>query len=401
MKHSKILLFVLAAVFCACSDSEQTTQENEYKPLSLPMSQSRVSAQTNNFSYTLFDAAVKNQGNANVIISPLSANLTLSMLDNAVAGSSRTELTRALGFGDDLESLNAYNKSLLAYLPGADNTAELYLPNSLWVTTDNIKSDFKTKLSDLYFAETNCITRQVFTSKINSWVAEKTKGNITSILDNNEGGDFAFLNCMYFKGTWTVPFDSEKTVKDDFKNFDGTVSRQEYMNGEHAVDNIGGENYTAVSVPFGNKAFSLDIFLPDEGYTTEDVIANLKSNGIPEFRNKKQVKLKFPKVSLTNRLDLIPVMKSLGVNGIFSLGADFSPMLNDENAEMIIGILRQANSFEIDEKGAKVASATVAVGETTGFNGVTEKFEVTRPFVFLVREQSTKAVLLAGRINKL
>ncbi|MGM9871728.1 MAG: serpin family protein [Muribaculaceae bacterium] len=401
MKSYNLIFCALASVFCACSDSEPADNNvpKEFKPLSVPASQSRVSSQTNDFSLTLFDATINNQGDENVLFSPLSANISLSMLCNAVNGSTRAELIDVLGFGDDLESLNAYNKSLLDYLPSVDNTAELYLLNSFWYDLDDIKAQFKTRLTDLYSAETSFCEKQKMPSKINSWVREKTKGNITKILEENEHGPFAFINCLYFKGIWGNPFDKSMTAKADFKNYDGSVSKYDFITGEKHVKNVGGENFTAISLEFGNKAFSFDIFLPDEGFTTEDVMKSLKENGIPEFSYKEVLNIKIPKIALKNQIDLKPVLKSLGVKEIFGQHADFSAMT--DQAGLTVAFAKQSNVVEIDEDGAKVVSSTAIGGGLTSPGPVLNSFVADRPFVFLVREQSTKAVLLAGRINKL
>jgi len=398
MKGYQLILGSALLVLCACSDNDGGGNDNEYVPLTLPASTSRVSAQSNSFGVKLFDATIKDQGDENVIISPLSASVVLSMIDNAAAGSTRAQMTEALGFADDIEALNAYNKSILSYLPNADKTVELYLPNSFWYTNDNVKKEFKSLLADVFSAEFKATTPFSMSADVNNWVKDKTQGKISKILEDNERGEYAFVNTLFFKGIWTTPFDAGATVKEDFHNYDGTVSQVDMMYDSRTVAYVGGENYISASLKFGNSAFSFDVFLPDEGFTTEDVAENLVKEGIPEFEYNHNLLLILPKFTLYTTTDLIPIVKSMGITEIFD-NPDFTNMMPP--SDHVVAILRQGNAFEIDEDGVKVVSTTVGSMDPTEPGSPKDVIYVNRPFIFMVREQSTGAILLAGRINSL
>ncbi len=168
------------------------------------------------------------------------------------------------------------------------------------------------------------------------------------------------------------------------------------MYNQRTVANVGGENFTAVSLKFGNRGFSFDIFLPDEGFTTEDVAETLVKDGIPEFEYNHQIMLKLPRFSLDSTTDLIPILESMGITKIFD-NPDFTNMMPPSDHS--VTVFRQGNVFEIDEDGVKVVSSTVAVLGPTLPGPAKDYLCVDRPFIFMVREQSTGAILLAGRIN--
>ncbi len=400
MKTKHLFLPVALLMLGACSETDNGSKlvSNEYKPLSLPVSQSRVADLSNNFGIKIFDAALNLQPGENVLISPLNANIVLSMITNGADGYTLQELTDVLGFANDISALNEYNKTILGYLPTADKTAELYLPNSFWFTSDVYKSDFKSQLSNYYSAEIKATSDDDFTTDINDWVNQKTRGKITDILKAGEKAPFAFVNCLYFNGTWSVAFDKLNTEKGEFKNLDGTVSNIDFMKREAIVRNGGGDNYSAISYPFGNEAFTLDIYLADEGYTTDDVIENISTDGLCGFGYKNAMYIQFPKFAMKRTSDLIPVLESIGIRDVFQDGADLSRMRDDLKYKL--SVFRQANAVEFSETGVEAASSTVAAGETIGFGPVLESFVVDRPFIFMVREQSTGAILLAGRIVK-
>ncbi len=119
MKTKHLLLPVALLMLGACSETDNGSKlvSNEYKPLSLPVSQSRVADLSNNFGIKIFDATLNLQPGENVLISPLSANIVLSMITNGADGYTLQELTDVLGFANDINALNEYNKTILGYLP--------------------------------------------------------------------------------------------------------------------------------------------------------------------------------------------------------------------------------------------------------------------------------------------
>ncbi len=396
-------LFLCAVVFAAagCSDSNEpnNNQPKEYVPLSLPASQSRVSEQANDFSISLFDATLQQKKDDNVLISPLSANIALSMIANATAGDTHKELTEVLGFANDIAALNDYSENLLSYLPSVDNTAELYMPNSFWHTLSSLKPDFKEKMVSEYNAEVNFNSDCIAPIAVNNWVAKKTNGHITKIVKDEDFLLFAFINSMYFKAIWKVPFNEAKTKRTDFHNANGNVTKTNMMNATIMVEKCSGANYSSISLPYGNGAFNFDIVLPNQGVSTEDVAATLKQDGMPQYNSRNEVELSLPKFTLENIFDLVPVMEDLGVKALFSKDCDLSGMSDD--SPLYIDILNQANKIVMDEKGTTIASATIGGMILSAPESTATKFVVDRPFIFFVREQSTNAILLAGRINKL
>ena len=103
---------------------------------------------------------------------------------------------------------------------------------------------------------------------INDWVRKQTKEKIEKIVDDIIEPDtiMYIINALYFKGSWTHKFDPKLTQEELFFLEDGTEkscfmmfqSDQEYPYYE-------GENFQAVSLPYGKGRLSMVLFLPDEG----------------------------------------------------------------------------------------------------------------------------------------
>jgi serpin B len=79
--------------------------------------------------------------------------------------------------------------------------------------------------------------------------------------------------------------------------------------------------------------------------------------------------------------------------------ADFSGM--DGTRELFISDLLHQASITVDEAGTEAAAATAAVvGVTSAMPPEDEPVEMTidRPFVFMIRDTNTGAVLFVGRV---
>jgi len=61
-------------------------------------------------------------------------------------------------------------------------------------------------------------------------------------------------------------------------------------------------------------------------------------------------------------------------------------------------VVHQAN-ITVDEKGTVAAAATAAIITASAAPAVIRTVVVDRPFVFLIRDQSTGAILFAGQVT--
>ncbi len=98
---------------------------------------------------------------------------------------------------------------------------KIEIANSLWARKDiTFKPDFMDRNRQYYKAE---VTSLDFASPdavptINSWVSDHTGGKIKEIIRQISPLSILFLiNAVYFKGTWSEPFDPKNTHMADFR----------------------------------------------------------------------------------------------------------------------------------------------------------------------------------------
>ena len=98
--------------------------------LGLTETEKNVAVATQGFGYSFFKAVNKTQTTqGNLVVSPLSAQLLLSMTANAADASAVSEIVTVLGC-DDFDSLNSLGKKYVTQLPKADISVKMALANS-------------------------------------------------------------------------------------------------------------------------------------------------------------------------------------------------------------------------------------------------------------------------------
>jgi len=126
-----IAAILLLAVTAGCHKDENTMPEPT--PLELPARASYVIDQSNSFGFNLFrDVALEEEG-TNLMLSPLSASVALTMLLNGCEGNTYSQIGEMLGYsGLTQAEINESYRSLVSQLLTVDPEVDLALGNAVW-----------------------------------------------------------------------------------------------------------------------------------------------------------------------------------------------------------------------------------------------------------------------------
>jgi serine protease inhibitor len=406
MKNKILSLLILAALFAACEQQDITP---EPKKINISKTTEQVIAADNLFGISLFQRVLANDTvTGNIFISPTSVALALAMTYNGADGETKAAMEETLRKqGLTPEQLNRSYKDLMDALVSVDPKVLLEIANSIWYRSDvEVLPEFISVNQTYYNAEVNAI---VFNDQakdiINGWVAEKTHDKITEIIDYiPEDAIMYLINAIYFKGIWRSEFEKDKTADKPFYLSDGSSVQAPTMQQQDTFRYFSNELMSAVELPYGQGNFSMVIMLPNTGKTTGDIVSSLSIENwnawMQEFTDKDVVmhlpRLKFEYYRLLND-DLI----DMGMGIAFSDEADFSKI--DSTRDLMISRVLHKTFVEVNEEGTEAAAVTVVeVVETTyepGGNTGPEYFYVDRPFLFLIREKDTGAILFIGRVT--
>jgi serpin B len=100
-----------------------------------------------------------------------------------------------------------------------------------------------------------------------------------------------------------------------------------------------------------------------------------------------------PRFTTRQSVDLIPVLRSLGMVAAFDDTANFSGM--DGTTNLFLGSALQRTCVEVNETGTEAAAATLFEAKTMGGPN---HFYADHPFLFLIRDHGSGTILFLGRL---
>lgn len=397
----KILFWVpivLAVILSGC-DKEDTPSLNE-----LPAKTKQLTDADNEFGFELFKHV--NSGlkeDENMAVSPLSVSLALAMTYNGAAGDTRISMEETMKLaGLTRDEINNLYRELTMALLSDDPKVKLEIANSIWYRDDfEILADFIERNEVYYDAMVKSLDFSDPGAKdiINDWVAAKTHDKIDTIIDQISSESFMFLiNAIYFKGTWQYEFDEKETESRNFYLGDGNSIQVPTMKMEADLNMMKSDLFNAVELPYGKGNWVMYVLVPNGEYGVNDLIAGLDNASwkeyLTEFYEQKEVKLQLPKWKSEFEYSLKPALKDMGMGISFTDAADFSDIL--PGAPLRISEVKHKTFIEVNEEGTEAAAVTSVEIELTSISG--DYFHVDKPFVYIISEKTTGAILFAGRV---
>ena len=370
---------------------------NPRRDISLTEEERLLVESNNDFAFNLFRKA---RGEQSSIMSPLSITYALGMLNNGAAGQTQKEINEVLGFGNaGADAINAFCRKLLTEAPTLDNTTAAEIANTIFVNSGKdyyLQQGFIDKANQFYDAEPQAL--DFFETKktidiINQWANDHTHGMIPEVFNEDTFNELAvsyLLNAIYFKGAWANKFDKQYTKDESFNSGEPVPMMQQCEEFEYTENDL----YQAIHLPYGNDAYRMTIFLPREGKTISDVLSQLNGKNW-QFKPgwKKEVDLKLPRINTSTGLQLVDIMKELGMPSAFSFETAEFPYFG--NRAIFISNMFQKAIIELDEEGTEAAAITV-IEESEGIPEWVE-FHANRPFFYIISEQSTGTIFFMGQ----
>ena len=355
----------------------------------------------------------------NIIISPYSIMMAMTMVDNAADGTSKEEMEKAFGITD----LDQWNKEFSEYYknymnqPESENTSILRTANSIWKNEQNFSFDsevqktYMQKMLELYGAEEKSMdfVNGNPMDQINSWVDEKTEGMIEKLYENpiGENIESVLVNAVYFNGKWQNPFGEGSTWKSEFKGKSGTTEVDMMHDHEYYCHYLEKGSLAVAEFPFKGDNLVMDVVLAKKDASTIEEFAKLsnteKSALFQEVSqaDREMLDVSLPKFKMTyGSKEITGDLKKMGITSIFNAKKAQLPGLRGDNDSNIYvdSVVHQA-VIEVDEGGAKAAAATgTMIGDTMVIG---KDFDVNKPFVCVLRDKNTNMIYFMGQVEDL
>ncbi|HEU4671583.1 MAG TPA: serpin family protein [Candidatus Limnocylindrales bacterium] len=380
-----------------------------------------------------------------VVISPTSIALALAMARAGARGATAREMDEVLatsGWGalgtelGALEELLAGESASWTDYEGGSHVLALRIANAAFAQDGfDIRQAYLDGIARAFGAGLGLVdyigATEVARAAINDWVSRQTATRIPQLLgptDLTTATRLVLVNAIYLKANWLQEFDPDGTTPRRFTRADGSTVRVPTMSrlGDQDVPLARGDGWRATDLYYlggqdGSTPLAMTIIVPDRLRAFErDLTPTRLRTVMGALQAERQrlakvtdggqdscgeyayaVRLSLPRFGIDTRATLQDLLASLGMRRATDpFGADFSG-ITTEAPLYIAKVIHQAN-IDVDEKGTEAAAATAVGMDVGGCTRPAPKrvvpLRVDRPFLFLVRDVRTGAIVFMGRV---
>ncbi len=352
------------------------------------------SSTNSSFDYSLIKETNKNKS-SNYLISPYSIKTVLSIIKDGADNSSLKELNDVMG---NFKRGNITSKNVIG-------DANLLLIKKEF--KDGINKNYVNKIEKSYDAEIKY--SNITPDNINKWVDNKTNHMIPTLVDTvNPQTIMAIINAISMKASWDSEFDCKNTHISEFNTIDGSIINTIMMvsNDAQYIENDTAKGIIKKYKTYKNdehKKVNLEFvaIMPNDGI--DSYIENFNNE---EFRNLLSTKDKYKYEDVSLKLprfkynydfsDLMSVLINMGIKSIFyPETADLSKMTESNSKDLYVGSIKQKSYIEVNEKGTKASTATIATIDKNAAN-VPIDIEFDKPFIYIIKQSNSDDILFFG-----
>lgn len=332
----------------------------------------------------------------NVVVSPYSASVALSMLAEGAQGQTRAEFDNALG------GILFKSEDL-----GSNDTVVVKSANSVWID-DNfsprnryvslLEKDFDAFLTTLNFADPATLRA------INNWCSENTEGKITEILDRLDPSNvMVLINALYFNAPWENEFDSSMTSEQTFYGLT-KESKVKLMGQKGYFPYAEMNGFQMIQLPYEGLRYSMYVILPPKDSDLNKLIPKMNEgvlNIAQDALQMQEVRFFMPRFKAETSMLLNEPLQKMGIKTAFTSAADFSAIA--EMGPLVLDQVKQKCYVDVSEKGTEAAAVTAVQIKLTSVRPVVKLpvMRVDRPFVFLIADAENQNILFVGKIVNL
>ena len=351
------------------------------------------------------------QAEDNVFFSPYSLSTAMAMLYAAAEGETKAQIQKTFHY-PSMDILNPNSAALYNQFNKPNPDYKLATVNDLWMQqgltptksyVDAVQRYYGGQVTTLDFNGSPDPSRLI----INKKIAQHTNQMIPELLTAGsiEPITVAVLtNAVYFKGDWKMPFEANSTYEQPFYPLTGELSDVKMMNMQADFGYSEDKQVQVVQLPYKDDDLSMLVILPkSKGKAAmQQLVQDLSADKIKEWNNDlvtQEVNISLPKFKLAERYDMKGLLSDMGMPSAFKDKAKFK--LFDEPLAIKIDDVYHQAVVMVDEKGTEAAAATaiVAVDASAPISQPVE-FTADHPFVFLIKDNKTDAILFLGQVNK-
>ena len=172
------------------------------------------------------------------------------------------------------------------------------------------------------------------------------------------------------------------------------------MNGNFTIGALVDELYSAVRLPYEGHNYAMAAIMPSGNFAEFEM--GLTASDLEQILSDLQlssamVDLSMPKFQAQTSISLADQLAALGMPDAFdSAKADFSGMTG--SGQLMIGSILHQATIDVNEEGTEAAAATMVGMSLTSMPGQSFTIHFDKPFIYVIYETTTNAVVFMGRV---
>ncbi|KAL7853647.1 hypothetical protein AOLI_G00204910 [Acnodon oligacanthus] len=379
------------------TDAEEGGGEEEVVDL-FTTPRTKLAAAMSDFGYNLFRQLAARDTKASVLLSPVSMSAAFTQLSMGASERAEKQLHRVLRYHNlhDIQlhdTLRDLLTSLRASAKGFSSVERLLLARKL-----RLKLEYLNAVEKQYGERPQMLMGGPRDQKsVNDWFKQQTGGKVDRVLTAPlpRSSEVVPAGAAYFKGKWITRF-GQAGKMDEFR-LDGVapariaVMQQSNYPVKMGIDSDLG--CTIVQVPM-EDGVSMYFFLPDEVTQNFTLIEEaLTAEFVQDLANtlhSVHLQLTLPVLKLSYSTDLLGLLSGLGL----SEWLENTDLIKISAQAAKLSTVRHKIVMETAPEGSQYASTT----PSGSVQSLTLSYRVDRPFLFLVRDEPSGALLLIGKI---
>lgn len=387
------------------SDEARTMLEGE-----APQSGVESLVKTNNlFAFDLYRATRRDH----FVISPHGLAGSLAIVHAGAAGTSAKQVAKTLRFDVEEADLQAQFVRLHDVLRSRATPASrdvhrgfsLLVSPAVWTSASvEPSASFRRVATQQHFGHIAALDFADGASgaakTINAHYRDVTTGKADALVKGvNAEADIYVTHTVQFDAPWALPFERGLTEQAQFQAPDGARTVP-MMHGRIRTSYLEGEQFQLVELPYADGRVAAWVILPAPAHGGFDatITADYFAWMVASARQR-DVDVRLPRFELASTHSLGAVLRTMGMPDLFDREtADLRGLTETvPDSPLALEDVVQFARLKVDEDGSDALAATR--GSVTGAGGELPKFEASRPFVVVVRDNPTGAIITIARVS--
>ncbi|CAI0454459.1 unnamed protein product [Linum tenue] len=369
--------------------------------------------------------AAKNGERSNFAFSPLSFHSMLSLIALGSEGPTLKQMLTFMGIDgvDELNFLASHLVSSVLLPPENDNDDISHGPivsfvNGAWLDhrfklkapfEQIVRSVYRATAKEVDFLELPDQARE----EINKWAEKESRGLIRNLLPPDGIDEETILiltNALYFRGTWSIPFDISKTHQRDFHTLTGSAIQVPFMatdaNQKHLY--ASSNDHQVVKMPYqtgsdhDSRRFSMCFFLPNARDGLAGLLDRIRAEPMmlnPQVAERVVSPVWIPRFKFEFEVEASSSMMELGLVLPFCDMYGLNGMVEIADEPVVLSKVFHKTMIEVNEEGTEAAGSSA--GRIRGLrcrSAAPPSFVADHPFVFTIVEENSGSVLFLGAL---